>query len=481
MRVAMPSGSLQGTVCLLAWSIALAGCAVGPDYGGPAPVARNSLRATSFAHITQASAVSAPAPAAWWLALDDPELSALVDTALANSPTIHAGQARLRQARAGLNEQRRNELPKATASAVYLHADLPSSSLGVGPLNLYDIGMDASWEIDLFGGTRRAIEAASAEAGAVGADLEDTHVQLAAEVAVAYVDLRDRQQRVALIRSTAELEQQMLDLAQQRRASGVASQLDVERVRAQVQNTRASLIPLDAQITESLDQLAVLTGREPGGLDAELGAMRPLPMPPNSVAVGDPASLLRQRPDIRAAERRLASQNAQIGERKAAWFPKLTLMGNLGFSAAEPGHLVSTNNFSWFGLPYLQWNALDFGRVQARVEQAKAGRDLAQAQYESTVLGALRDADVALARFGQERQHAVSLREVEGSAGRAAALTQQRYHAGAATALDWLDAERTRFAAEQNRVASDAQVIKYYVALQKSLGLGWLVQPTGGS
>jgi NodT family efflux transporter outer membrane factor (OMF) lipoprotein len=419
--------------------------------------------------------------AAWWVALGDPELTALIETALAGSPDIRAAQARLRQSRAGLREQQRNALPKGTANAIYLHAHLPSTSPGLGSIDVYNAGFDATWEVDLFGGTRRAIQAASAEADAVEADLADTHVQLAAEVAQAYIDLRDQQQRIALARESAELEQQMLTLTEQRRARGVASDLDVERIRTQVETTGTTIIPLDAQIAESLDQLAVLTGREPGALDPALGAGRPLPTLPSTVAIGNPAALLKQRPDIRAAEWRLVSQNAQIGEHEAEWFPKLTLLGDLGFSASDPGHLVRKDNFMWVGLPRLQWNALDFGRTKARVDQAKAGREEAEAKYESTVLGALRDADVALSRYGHQRDDVVSLLRVEESASRAATLTQQRYRAGTSNALDWLDAERTRFSAEQNRIAGEAQLIKYYVALQKSLGLGWRDRAGGGS
>jgi NodT family efflux transporter outer membrane factor (OMF) lipoprotein len=409
----------------------------------------------------------------WWTELGDAELDSLIDTALTGSPDVQAAEARLRQARAALREQHANELPKSTASASYIHARLPASTLGVGSLDLYNAGFDATWEIDLFGGTRRAVQAASAEATAVEADLADARVQLAAEVAQAYVDLRDQQQRLDLARRTADLEAQILDLTEQRRDRGVASDLDVERIRTQLENTRGSLIPLDEQINESLDALAMLTGREPGALDEQLRALRPLPTLPSTVSVGEPAALLRRRPDIRAAEFRLASQSAQIGEREADWFPKLSLFGDLGFSAASPGHLARSSSFMALGIPYLQWNALDFGRTRARVNEAEAGRDEAEARYRSTVLGALRDADGALSRYGHQREHVVSLLAVESSAAKASSLTEQRYRAGTSTALDWLDAERTRFSAEQERVAGEAELIKDYVALQKSLGLGW--------
>lgn len=458
---------------LAAIPLLLAGCKVGPNYKGPPEVAPNATKASAFTRAPQNVLSTSPATAKWWESLADPELNKLVETALARSPDIRIAEARLRESRAGLKGQRSNLLPKSSASAAYLHAHLPSGSFGFGSIGLYNVGFDATWEADLFGGTRRAIEAASAEAEAVDADLADTHVQLSAEVAQAYVDLRDQQQRIALVRQSADLEEQILTLTQQRRAQGVASDLDVERIRTQVENTRSTIIPLDAQISESLDQLAVLTGQEPGALDAELSAAGPLPSLPGKVTVGDPAALLKQRPDIRAAEWRLVSSNAQIGEHEADWFPKLTLIGDLGFSAANPGHLVRTNNFMWIGAPLLQWNALDFGRTKAKVDQARAGFEEAEARYESTVLGALRDANIALSRYGHQRDNVLSLRNVEESATHAATLTQQRYRAGTSSALDWLDAERTRFAAEQNRIAGDAELIKDYVSLQKSLGLGW--------
>jgi NodT family efflux transporter outer membrane factor (OMF) lipoprotein len=466
-------GRLSYFALIASAACCLAACTVGPDFRGAPPAAPVAVRAASFNRAPEDASSEQPSAAAWWTELGDPELTTLIDAALADSPDVRAAEARLRQSRAVLKEQKSNALPKSSASASYINAELPKSVLNEGDLNLYNLGFDATWEVDLFGGTRRAVQAASAESIAMEADLADARVQLAAEVAQAYVDLIDREARRDLARQTAELETRVLDLTEQRRVQEVASDLDVERIRTQVENTRATLIPLDEQITESLDQLAVLTGREPGSLDAELSAARPLPTLPPTVAVGNPAAMLRRRPDIRAAESRLASQNAQIGEREADWFPKLTLFGDLGFSAASPGGLIRSNNFTALGIPYLQWNALDFGRTRARVNQAKAGRDEAEAKYRSSVLDALRDADAALSRYGHQRKYVVNLRAVETSAAKASSLTEMRYRAGTSSALDWLDAERTRFSAEQDRVAGEAELIKDFVALQKSLGLGW--------
>ncbi|MDI9650839.1 TolC family protein, partial [Burkholderia cenocepacia] len=259
-----------------------------------------------------------------------------------------------------------------------------------------------------------------------------------------------------------------------RRARGVAADTDIERLTTQVENTRASLIPLDAQVTESLDRLAILTGRAPGALDAALStADAALPTLPASVAIGDPATLLKQRPDIRAAERRLASSNAQIGEHVADYFPKVTLLGDLGFSATDPGHLFRKQNFTWVGAPYLQWNILDFGRTRGAVRAAEASRDEAEANYQKAVLGALQDANTALQRYGHQREHVVALTKVQTSAVHSRTLMDQRYRAGVASMIDLLDTQREALSAQQNVIAGQAELIKNYVSVQKSLGLGW--------
>lgn len=461
---------------------ALSACTVGPDYAGAPSVAPAAVHASNFVR-TPASGVatsSAPQPSQWWRAFNDPQLNELVDAALASNPNLHVAQAKLREARAQLQHQKANGMPTASADIAALRARQPdlgtasaSNLTGGGPLQLYTAGFDASWEIDLFGGTRRAVEAASDEAAATDADLADTQVSLAAEVVQAYVDLRDEQQRLLLAKHSAELQRQMLVLTQQRRARGTAADVDVERLTTQVENTRATLTPLDAQVDESLDQLAVLTGQAPGALDQALSNARALPALPATVTVTDPASLLQQRPDVRAAERRLASSNAQIGQHKADFFPKVTLLGDLGFSAGDPGHLVRNHNFSWIGVPYLQWNLLDFGRTLSSVKGAEASRDEADARYTQSVLTALQDANTALSRYGHQREHVATLQQVQASADRSAELMRQRYVAGASSLIDLLDTQRVQFSAQQDVVTGQAELLKDFVSIQKSLGLGW--------
>lgn len=468
--------SLLSTLILMA----LAGCTVGPDYHGAPAVGAHTLQAGRLPHAPE-NTQATPAVAQWWQRLADPELDALIDAALAHNPDIASSRAALQQSRAGLRSEQASGMPKASMSANMLRTRSPDISSfsggesggGRGPLSLYLADFDASWEVDMFGGTRRAIEAASASADAAAAQLADAQVQLTAEVTQAYVGLREQQARLGLVDATADLEAQVLDLTQQRRSRGVASQLQLEQVLTQEQTTRSQRLPLQAQIIESQDQLAALCGLEPGELDARLGPVKALPTLPEQLPIADPAALLKQRPDIRASERQLASSNAQIGEKTADWFPKLSLMGDLGFSAGDPSHLIRKDNGTWLMLPRLTWNALDFGRVRASVDSASAGRDQAEAHYRAVVLGALRDADVALSRYGHDRQNLALLISIEDSAARAAELTRERYRAGTASTLDWLDAERTRFDAEQNRIGGDAQLLKDFVSLHKALGLGW--------
>ena len=483
-------------VALLTATAGLSGCTVGPDYHGAPDVAHGATQATSFVRAPAAGVTTVGhAPSRWWESLNDPSLNALIDAALKNNPDLHAAQARLRQSRAQLQQQRAAEMPKVSADALALRTREPDlsglqssqqssgntsssgqgtgTSHGRGPLQFYSAGFDASWEIDLFGGTRRAIEAASAQAEAVNADLADTQVSLAAEVAQAYIDLRSQQQRLLLADQSAQLEQKTLDLIRQQRERGVVTDADVERQTTQVENTKATLIPLDEQITESLDQLAVLTGQAPGALDRELATPAPLPAMPASVPVDDPAAVLKQRPDIRAAERRLAASNAQIGQHEADLFPKVSMLGFIGSNASDPGHLLRKSAFTWLGAPYLQWDVLDFGRTRGSIRQAEAGRDEAAARYTQTVLAALQDANNALSRYGHQRESVARLKQIETSADRSAGLMRQRYDAGASSLIDLLDTQRVQFSAQQNLVQGRAELLKDFVSLQKSLGLGW--------
>ncbi len=260
---------------------------------------------------------------------------------------------------------------------------------------------------------------------------------------------------------------------QRRRAEGVASDLDVARLANQMDTTQAALQPLEAEVTEQMDKLALLTGNVPGALDQELAAPTAVPLPPAATLIGDPEGMLRRRPDIAAAERRLAQQWALIGQDVAALFPKLTLLGDLGFTAPTPRTLVNGSSFTYVAAPILQWTPLDFGRNKAKIDQAKFSRDEAEADYRRTVLAALQDAESALNRYGRQRNSVTDYANARDSAERVYTLTEVRLRAGTAATTDLLDADSRRLQAQINYQQAVAQLSADFVAIQKSLGLGW--------
>ncbi len=476
----------------------LAGCTVGPNYSGPPVATTGAAPHPGFVRAGDAPVVAEPPVASWWLALGDPTLSALETRALAANPDLAAAEARIRQARAGLREQKADLLPNGSATALYAHARIPGLNLGqlssgsnsagagsgtgsttqttgssVSSLNLYTLGFDATWEVDLFGGQRRAVEAARATLGGAQADLADAQVSLTAEVAQAYVNVRDRQRRIALNARSTAMQEQMLALTRQRYERGTASREDVATLTQQLDATRANNTPLRAELDAYLDELATLSGEAPGALDPLLAAAGAVPLPPAQVAVGDPAALLQRRPDIRSAERTLAADTAKIGEADAARFPKVSLMGIIGIGGAAPSDLTHLDDFTALLAPQISWNFLDFGRNAARVHQAEAVRDEAEAKYRSAVLAALRDAEDSLSRFRYRRATVANLARAAASADETAALAQQRYAGGTITLIALLDAQRQQIDAAENLSIAKAALTGDFVAIQKALGLGW--------
>lgn len=458
----------------------LAGCTTGPNYAGPPP-APAVMTPSAFLQASQAPFTRSTPPSRWWKDLRDPVLDTLIDQALSNNSDLLAGQARLRQARAALGLERANGAPRVNASALYAHAhipglDLESGSNGTGgsdDLNLYNAGFDASWEIDLFGGHRRAVEAARAGLQGAEASLADIQVSVAAEVAKAYLDLRERQQRIELSGRSLAMQREMLELTRQRHAVGTASALDVARIESDVEKTVSQAAPLNAERDSYLAMLAFMTGQAPGALDPILAAGGPIPLPPASVLVGDPARLLQHRPDIRRAERSLAAQTAKIGQAEAARFPRISFMGLIGIGGTKISDLGNLDDFAAIAAPQLSWQFLDFGRNRARMGQANANRAEAEARYRGTVLAALRDAEDSLARFRDQRTVVASLARARDLSERASRLTADRYRAGTATRIALLDARRQQIAAEQQLLSARTALTADFVAIQKALGLGW--------
>ena len=488
---------LPPLVALLA-AVGLQGCVVGPNYAGPPEVAPHAVAAGAFHRAQDAS--SASPPPAWWSTLNDAELDRLMAAALAASPDLEVARARILQSRANLKAARADRLPSIQATGVYLRTKGANSLLAGGgaagvttgqtgaavvdatasdeDFEFANLGGAATWEPDLFGGRARAVEGARAQAEAYRADLDAAKVSLTAEVASAYVMLRDAQTRLDLSHAAAELRRRAVAAEAARRQGGTASDLDVERLNDQLQTTRAEFTPLQAVIAEQIDRLATLTGREPGALDGELAVVAAPPPPPAVVSVGDPARLLRQRPDIRAAERRIAAANALVGQRTADLFPKVTLLGNLGFGSTSASDLLTGDSFTYAVAPILQWKPFDFGRTRALIDNARGQADEAVAQYRRTVLSALQDAETSLSTYARQRERVRSLMSVQASADRVSRLTAIRVAGGTSAVIDQLDAEEQRADAEVALATARAKLTLDYIALQKSLGLGWRPVPS---
>lgn len=467
---------------LILISLVLAGCTVGPDYGGPPTVAVSGHPEAVFRRADPAHSTTAPPIAHWWSLMADERLTALIERALKASPDIVIAEARVRRARAALREQRAGQFPSLSASSTAIVADLPAGSLALPPqddqdkrvdVDLYNMGLNASWEIDLFGGKRRAAESASAQREATQASLADAQVRLSVEVASNYVTLRELQQRMILQQTSAELQRQLVELTEQREMRGASSRDDVVRQQTELNKTMSSLVSIEAHIAISLDQIALLTGDEPGAHDATLAAPAPIPSIPVSVAIGDPTAMLRRRPDIRIAERQLAAANAQIGVDVARQFPSVSIMGIIGLGGPKVGDVFDIDQVSTLMLPRINWSFLNFGTNQARVDQSRAGRDEAAEQYRKAVLAALSDANQSLTLFGNERAKLVASIGRSNSAHQSARYAAQRFEVGAVPLTASLDAQRLAIAADEDTLMTEAEMGRAFLNLQKSLGMGW--------
>jgi outer membrane protein, multidrug efflux system len=480
-------------------SLLLGGCTVGPSYNGPAALPAVSTPGETFVRASPSTSPSQPALAQWWTMLNDPVLNTLQTRALAGNPGLEAARARIAQARQNVRFERADRLPAGSVQGRYIYADLPgldleesggsASGQPTSPpagqdnsdagttIDFFNLGLNANWEIDLWGGKRRSAEAASAQLGAAVASEADAQVQLTAEVAQTYTNVRERQHRLASLRRTSQADQKLLDLAEQRFRRGTTAAFDVEQARTRLRATNADVQRVEAELEVYLNALSALTGAAPGVVDPLLTPVGSIPLPPASVAVGDPASLLARRPDVRAAERNLAAATARIGVVEAARLPKISFMGILGLGGASPGDLFDLGNMSKIALPQIEWGLLDFGRSLARLRQTRSARDEAEAQYRQAVLSALQDAESSLSRFGRQRQSVAELAGIKASADRSAALMRQRYDAGAASLSQSLEADRQALDAERNLDAAIAALTGSFIAVQKSLGLGWQLPP----
>ncbi len=513
MMIRLPASLLL--VCIL-----ISGCMTGPDYARPDITTPDDWVSEKSAGVTTAETDVA----AWWQQLNDPVLDGLIQKSLASNFDLRIAGVRVRQARAARGIAASSLLPSVGVDASATRSRGPkqnfdsgspiSGGISVGPgglsrtitvrgdnatishtgngaggttgliispsggapsrtSNLFQSGFDASWELDIFGGNRREVEAADADLQAVIESERHVMVSLVAEVALNYIDLRASQQRLRITQRNIEAQTETVHLTQARFDAGISSELDAVRATALLANFQGQLPLLEQQAASSIYRLGVLLGGEPGMLLAELEPPAPLPTAPKSVPVGMPTELLRRRPDIRIAERELAAQNARIGVAMADLYPKFFLTGGVSTQSSVLGNLVEGGNLLGSIGPSVNWPIFQGGRIRANIDIQNARQEEATIRYEQTIMQALADVETSLVAFNKEQVYRGTLERAVAANQRAVHLANERYNRGLEGFLNALQAQRDLFTTEDQLVQSESLVLANLVSLYKSLGGGW--------
>ncbi|MGA2581834.1 MAG: efflux transporter outer membrane subunit [Tepidisphaeraceae bacterium] len=504
------------------------GCEVGPNYKPPQVTVNPAWTESSSTEPSDITATTQPASVGeWWSNFNDPELNSLVDRAIRNNLDLHNAYSRVVQAR----EQRGvtgSELfpvinadggyqaargssnvtfplsafgitgsPSATPSVAtpnVAHPNVvhpsdvsvapivspggPQSPLGDGGIpnadtQIYQAGFDASWEVDVFGGHRREIEAADADTAAAIEDHRDVMISLVSELARDYIELRASQRQSRIAADNLKDQQDELELTQSRYKAGFSTDLDVCRESAQVATTAAILPQLEGSQRQMIHQIAILLGQDPDSLTAELSAAQPIPPAPMDVPVGAPSDLLQRRPDIRRAERELAAATARIGAAEADYFPKFSITGSFGLDSSKAQNLLDWNSRYFAISPGATWPIFDAGRIKHNVNVQKSLAAQAATDYQETVLNALREVEDALASCRTEQIRRKALADAVDASTAAVAIARQQYEQGVVDFLQVLDAQRSLLEAQDSLTQSDSAISTDMVALYKALGGGW--------
>ncbi|WP_019834108.1 efflux transporter outer membrane subunit [Sphingomonas sp. PR090111-T3T-6A] len=498
MAVAGGNGGKTGRgaagIAAAALSLALSGCAVGPDYHAPSATRLGVPYRFSTTIPAGAVAPGEQELATWWASLGDPVLDSLVTQALAANPDISAAGARLRQARASYKGARASLFPSISGNASVGHTSvLGKGSAGLitnpgggttsfatgGDSDQFSAGLDASYEVDLFGGVRRSVEAAKGDYASAAEQLRDTQRSIVAEVALNYVDARSAQERLAIARSNLKSQNETVQLVEWRVKAGLVSSLDLAQARAQREQTAATVPSLETSLAQSANALSILIGQAPGAVTDELQPPRPVPVADRALGADVPAAILAQRPDVRAAERTLAAATARIGVAKAQLYPALRLTGSLG------GNGTRISDISRFStgtlLAAVTAPIFDGGAIRAQIENARGGADLALAQYRTAVLTALSDVENALVSLANSRRRVVTLDEAVEDSHAAYVFAQSQYRAGLIDFQTLLDSERTLLSSQDSLAQARADRATALVQLYKALGGGWQAAPMPAS
>lgn len=458
------------TLLSTAAALALAACATGPDYA-----AKPVLAAASAPFLNQQGpALSSAQPAGkWWRLYQDPVLDGLVSDALAANTDIRTAVARLAKARALLRETRGSREPQVGVGASAQYGKLPGPDLGRKRTDVQvDVGLDVAYEVDLFGRVSRSIEAARGDVAAADADADAVRVIIAADTTRAYADAASAAERLAVNQRIVDLLDRSLQLTERRYQVGLANGLDTARIGALRDQRRAEIPLFEAQRQLALLRLATLTGRTPRELPPIAAARTSTLRLAQPIPVGDGATLLARRPDVRAAERRLAAATARIGVATADLYPRITLGGSVGSSGAGIGNLFGSNPLTWLAGPLINWTA-NRTAARARVAGAEADAQAALAEFDGSILQALEETEAALASYRSALDRRAALQGARDKAEIAAEISRARQREGDISSLELLDAERTAADAQATLALADAQIAAAQIDLFRGLGGGW--------
>jgi NodT family efflux transporter outer membrane factor (OMF) lipoprotein len=470
--------------------VTVVGCMVGPDYKPPAMKLPAHWDGNDQQIKQAANQADKTDLATWWQAFNDPLLNAVIAEALSSNLDEKIALARIREERSYLVISRAGLFPSIDASGSYTRQRYSANTpFGFFPQllprdeNIYEAGFDASWELDVFGGIRRGVEASKAELAASIEDSRDVRVSLLAEAARDYVAVRALERRIQIAKANLHDQNDSLRLAQARFEQGFAPELDVVQARSLLETTQAQVPELESELAQTIHRIDVLLGREPDALQAELSDMAPIPgiADPDAIAVRIPAALpsdlLRRRPDIRAAEREIAAATARVGVATADLYPKFSIVGTAGLESISAGDFFFGTSRMWQVGPSMTWPIFEGGRIRAYIEVRNAQEEEALLAYRKTVLIALAEVEDALVAYAKERTRHQALVASAGDYKRSKQLALDRYEEGYDTYLDVLEAQRSLYAAQDSLAQSDQQIIDDLIAIYKALGGGWQTDP----
>lgn len=461
----------------------LSACAVGPDYEKPATPGALSAEG-AFVEGARLAAVDAQQlPEKWWRLYDDPNVDRLVAEALAHNTDIRQAAANLKRARAVLSETQGRRLPTTDLNAQYTRQRTGSNQFGAQfggaqqipsfETDFFTAGLDMGYEVDLFGGVTRAVQAARGDVQAAAAQVDASRVSVAAETARAYAQACGNAAQLAVARETVKLQQQTADLTRRLSEAGRGQQRDVEQSDTLLSQSQAQVPALEAERRAALYALATLTGRAPAEVDAVADQCTRVPQVAQVIPVGDGAALLARRPDVRQAERTLAADTARVGVATAALYPSIQLLGSVSLGSTQLDNLVEEDSFNFSLGPLISWSFPNQTAARGRLRQAEATAEGSLAAFDGTVLTALQEVEQALARYAGELDRNRALLRAERAASEAARLSRLRFDYGAESFLQLIDAERERANARAGRAQSDAALADAQVSLFKALGGGW--------